>query len=238
MSKAFGYIMLTASLCASGQAVAQARPTPAPAAAADSARGRWAIPTATVYMVDGREVPQSEVNNLPQNSIESVNMLKGQAAVDVYGEKGRPGVVEITTKGAKAAPPPKPAPSFSASHMKAVEELLHLLGQDSIMKSAEPMMAAMGDQVLAIPGLVDAMREFYDKYLKWDDIKADMIPIYAAAFTEPEVRELTVFFRSPVGMKYVAATPDVAGKSMQVIQRRMEPHMDELMQIMMRRASP
>jgi len=237
MRKAIGSTMVVAALCgfASHAMAAQARPAvPAPA---DSTKGRWAIPPATLYMVDGREVPAAEVKDLSPSSIETVNILKGQAAVDVYGEKGRPGVVEITTKGAKPAPP-KPSPAFSASHMKAVEELLHVLGQDSLMKNAEPMMAAMGDQVSAIPGLVDTMKEFYEKYLKWDDLKADLIPIYAAAFTESEVRELIVFYRSPVGMKYVAATPDVSAKFMRVIQRRLEPHMDELTQIMMRRASP
>ena len=36
--------------------------------------------------------------DLNPNEIESINVLKGEAAIKKYGDKGKDGVIEITTK--------------------------------------------------------------------------------------------------------------------------------------------
>jgi TonB family protein len=53
-----------------------------------------------LYVVDGKQV--SDISNLDANDIQSVNVLKGKNATDVYGQKGTNGVVVITTKRLKA----------------------------------------------------------------------------------------------------------------------------------------
>ena len=51
-----------------------------------------------LFIIDGREVKMEEVNKLIPEEIESVNVLKGQKALDKYGGKAKYGVVEIKSK--------------------------------------------------------------------------------------------------------------------------------------------
>lgn len=51
-----------------------------------------------IITVDGKETNKEELSKLPSNDIESINVLKGDAAVKSYGDKGKNGVVEIRTK--------------------------------------------------------------------------------------------------------------------------------------------
>ncbi|WP_431293091.1 TonB-dependent receptor plug domain-containing protein [Pedobacter sp. P26] len=55
-----------------------------------------------LYVVDGKEV--SEIKNLDQKSIESIEVLKDPSAVTLHGNKGKNGVVIITTKKPKGTP--------------------------------------------------------------------------------------------------------------------------------------
>lgn len=52
-----------------------------------------------LYIVDGKEV--KDIKNINPDDIESINVLKGESARKKYGEKGKNGVVEITTKKEK-----------------------------------------------------------------------------------------------------------------------------------------
>ncbi len=49
-----------------------------------------------LYIVDGKEV--SSIDNINPNQIESIEVLKDKSATDLYGEKGKNGVIIVTTK--------------------------------------------------------------------------------------------------------------------------------------------
>lgn len=51
-----------------------------------------------LYILDGKEISQEEMNKIDPTKIESVNVLKDTHATDKYGEKGKNGVVEISSK--------------------------------------------------------------------------------------------------------------------------------------------
>ncbi len=51
-----------------------------------------------VYFVDGIETSIDSVRKINPDILESIAVLKGKAAEDKYGEKGKNGVVEITLK--------------------------------------------------------------------------------------------------------------------------------------------
>lgn len=51
-----------------------------------------------LIIIDGKESSRSKLDNLDPDAIESMNVLKGDAAVKKYGEKAKEGVIEITTK--------------------------------------------------------------------------------------------------------------------------------------------
>lgn len=56
------------------------------------------LPNNVLYTVDGKKVTIEEVNTINPNNIETINVLKDKAAVAVYGDDGKNGVIVITTK--------------------------------------------------------------------------------------------------------------------------------------------
>ena len=57
------------------------------------------IPKNVLYIVDGKETNTME--DLDRNTIKDISVLKGKNATDLYGKKGKDGVVIITTKKEK-----------------------------------------------------------------------------------------------------------------------------------------
>jgi TonB-dependent SusC/RagA subfamily outer membrane receptor len=51
-----------------------------------------------LWIVDGKEKDKDQVQKLSPDAIESMNVLKGEEATKKYGDKGKKGVIEITTK--------------------------------------------------------------------------------------------------------------------------------------------
>jgi len=51
-----------------------------------------------LYIIDGKESKQSDMNLLDPNTIQSMDVLKNMQGKGNYGEKGKNGVVKITTK--------------------------------------------------------------------------------------------------------------------------------------------
>lgn len=54
-----------------------------------------------LIIVDGKEINNDEINNINPNTIEKIDILKGDNATKVYGIKGKDGVVLITIKKEK-----------------------------------------------------------------------------------------------------------------------------------------
>jgi TonB-dependent SusC/RagA subfamily outer membrane receptor len=51
-----------------------------------------------LYVIDGVVAEDSNIESLSPDNIESISVLKGETAIAKYGEKGKNGVIEITTK--------------------------------------------------------------------------------------------------------------------------------------------
>lgn len=51
-----------------------------------------------LFVLDGEVISESTMSVIDPTKIESINILKDQAAVAIFGEKGKAGVVQITTK--------------------------------------------------------------------------------------------------------------------------------------------
>ncbi|WP_421942274.1 TonB-dependent receptor plug domain-containing protein [Pedobacter sp.] len=54
-----------------------------------------------LYVVDGKEMTQEETETVDPNSIKSVEVLKSASAITLHGDKGKNGVIIITTKNSK-----------------------------------------------------------------------------------------------------------------------------------------
>ena len=55
-------------------------------------------PINALIVIDGVISDKSRMDALDPNNVESINVLKNKSTVDKYGEKGKEGVIEITTK--------------------------------------------------------------------------------------------------------------------------------------------
>lgn len=56
------------------------------------------LPKDVLYIIDGKEMASGSMNDINPNTIQSINVLKGENALKKYGDKGKNGVIEITTK--------------------------------------------------------------------------------------------------------------------------------------------
>jgi TonB-dependent SusC/RagA subfamily outer membrane receptor len=56
------------------------------------------LPSDILYIVDGKEITEKEMKDISPTTIESINVWKGEKAIEKYGTKGNNGVVEIHLK--------------------------------------------------------------------------------------------------------------------------------------------
>ncbi len=62
------------------------------------------LPDGVLYIVDGKIISKGEADKINPNGIQSVNVIKGENAIKEYGDKGKNGVIEITTKNPASRP--------------------------------------------------------------------------------------------------------------------------------------
>lgn len=62
----------------------------------------------------------------------------------------------------------------------------------------------------ADPTIMKTIVEYVQRVADRDRLADRFIPVYARYFSEEEVRQLTAFYRSPLGRKLVSVTPEVS----------------------------
>jgi hypothetical protein len=121
------------------------------------------------------------------------------------------------------------AQQLSASHLQAVEELLQAMNISAVLdRSIDLMLKAQIDANPEIKPYEDIMRQFMAKYLGWESVKPGMMQMYAEAFTEPELRELAAFYRTPLGQKAMTQMPELVQKGGAIGQKAVQDHLPEL----------
>ena len=118
------------------------------------------------------------------------------------------------------------------THRAAAEEFLLLTNADKILKPMLEQMAVMMKQQFVQMGAPEELRPVLNKYsrkllkvmeeeFEWGKIKNDYIDIYVKTFTEKEIREISDFYKSPIGKKYVEKIPQLMQESMAISQKFM-----------------
>jgi len=121
------------------------------------------------------------------------------------------------------------AHAVSKSHRKAAEELLTVTGLKASMdRMITQMVKIQLQQKPMMAPYEDIMMSFFSKYLGYENIKHDFIDIYAEEFSEKELRELTVFYKSPIGKKTITKMPVLMNKGAQVGMSKVKLHINEL----------
>jgi len=77
----------------------------------------------------------------------------------------------------------------------------------------------------------DIFQRFFNKYLRWESVKEDMISVYTQEFTEQELKKLTAFYQTPVGKKASEKMPKLVFVGGQIGLKHAEAHKAELQQM-------
>ena len=118
------------------------------------------------------------------------------------------------------------------SHRKAAENLLIVMEVGkSLPKIAQEVVETQLQQNPQLAPQRDILQRFLNKYLNWESVKEDTITAYTQEFTEPELKKLTEFYKTPVGKKASEKMPKLAFISGQIGLRQAQAHQTELRQM-------
>jgi hypothetical protein len=125
--------------------------------------------------------------------------------------------------------------NITPAHLKAAEDVLVASGAGAQLK--ENTLSMIKQASANVPGdkkpkFIQVMNTFTDKYMNWDIIKDQMAAMYAQEFTEKELKDLAVFYRSPLGIKLNQKQPVLFQKGAELGQQAVQSHQAELQQMM------
>jgi hypothetical protein len=119
------------------------------------------------------------------------------------------------------------------SHRKAAETLLRVMEVDkSLPPLADHLVETQIQQNPQLAAQRDVFQQFFNKYLNWDSVKEDTITAYTHEFTEPELKKLTEFYKTPVGKKASEKMPQLAFIAGQIGLKQAQAHQTELRQML------
>lgn len=112
------------------------------------------------------------------------------------------------------------------------EKLLQLLQMETaLQQSIEQMIDGEIAQNNDLLPFRDVLQTFFNKYLGYASLKADIIQIYTSRFSAAELARINAFYRSPEGQKLLQITPDVLASSTRLGEQRMQQNMQEFQQM-------
>ena len=121
------------------------------------------------------------------------------------------------------------AQEYPPSHLEAAEELLIQVNTDELMdRAVDEMLQTQLAQNTSLEPFEDVMRDFFAEHLSWKAMREEMTRLYAATFTEEELREIAAFYRTPTGQKAIATMPDLMVQGMRLGQQAVQQHMPDL----------
>jgi hypothetical protein len=115
------------------------------------------------------------------------------------------------------------------SHRQAAAELLKVMNMENSMIAAASSM--LDAQAQSNPGLApyrDVIQKWMEKYLTWAAVGPRMTDLYTEAFTEPEIRDMIAFYKTPTGQKTLAKMPVLLQQGMQIGMEVTQQHKAEL----------
>ena len=118
------------------------------------------------------------------------------------------------------------------SHRKAAANLLLVMEVDKSMpKLADQLVENQMQQNPQLAAQREVFQQFFQKYLNWESVKEDTITAYTHEFTEPELKKLTEFYKTPVGKKANEKMPKLAFIGGQIGLKKAQENQAELRQM-------
>ena len=119
------------------------------------------------------------------------------------------------------------------SHRKAAENLLIVLEVDkSLPQIANQVVETQLQHNPQLAPQREILQKFLTKYVNWESVKEDTITAYTREFTEPELKKLTEFYKTPVGKKANEKMPQLAFIAGQLGLKKAQANQAELRQML------
>jgi hypothetical protein len=123
------------------------------------------------------------------------------------------------------------------SHDKAVMEFLEIVGiERTINASANAVVQGLIQVNPPLAAYRDVIVAWAGKHITWQAAAPEITKIYKDAFTEPELRDVTAFYRTPTGQKVLLKLPEVMQQGAAVGAKLALAHTDELEKMLMERS--
>lgn len=134
------------------------------------------------------------------------------------------------------------AQASETSHRAAVEKMFQASNAEKMIDSMYSQMESMIEQQFKQMDLPEDAKPIMAKYqnkiwnitkseLSWMKIKDDMASAYMNVYSENEINELTKFYKSPVGIKFINRMPELTQQMFNLIQNRIPALLSKLEQI-------
>jgi len=78
---------------------------------------------------------------------------------------------------------------------------------------------------------VEKIMDMITKELSWDKMKEQYINLYSETFTEPELKDIIAFYKSPSGQAFIKKQPEIMKRSMELTSQmvsRIMPKIQEM----------
>ncbi len=119
------------------------------------------------------------------------------------------------------------------SHRKAAENLLLVMEvEKTLPKIADQVVENQLQQNPQLAPQREILQRFLTKYVNWESVKEDTITAYTQEFTEPELKKLTEFYKTPVGKKASEKMPQLAFLAGQLGLKKAQANQAELRQML------
>ncbi len=121
------------------------------------------------------------------------------------------------------------------THERAARELFQLvMGDRMVHDLVDAMMTSVrgNEQVRPYESVV---KEWVTKLMSSPEFESKFVAIYVEVFSEEELRELTTFYRSPVGKKAMTEMPRLMAKGLQISSDLIREHRAELEEMIAKR---
>ena len=116
-----------------------------------------------------------------------------------------------------------------SSHRSAATEYLVLSGVEQNMAGMAPLMSNV--IVTSNPTFQpyrSVIEDWASKTMTWKNFESRFVSAYVEAFSEPELREMIAFYKTPAGQKLVKLQPALMQKGNQFGTEVAKEHQDEL----------
>lgn len=137
-------------------------------------------------------------------------------------------------------------PALADGHRDAARELMQVSGTQQIMAQMQLQIETMflnissdAQQNAAQQKIAADYRARVAEILKeemiWDKIEDDIVDLYMTSFSEEELKEMTAFYKTPLGQKMIEKMPEVMLRSAEISRQQMRfviPRIKQLAQEM------